>query len=265
MEANNGRRDEIQGAGVEEQAAHDACDMHDSSLLDELYNLVVEADDQEQGELSVIPPSTSTSIAHLGARQALSTHTYYPRIDNDVVSGRRKKRTAEKYPSAVTSEKWRQMYKEREDAKKKDEKEKQAKKEEREKKRKLNEELKMKRMQERNDRQKKKNEEKQQRVQTKINKHKRKSTNEIEHNRKSAKRNPCTVCEESVGATGPGKIGLQCSRCRDKVHVSCVGKAHLIYFAGYDDSDDEDFEYHCTSCFTLDENSSLDVSTSESD
>ena len=219
MEANNGRRDEIQGAGVEEQAAHDACDMHDSSLLDELYNLVVEADDQEQGELSVIPPSTSTSTAHLGARQALSTHTYYPRIDNDVVSGRRKKRTAEKYPSAVTSEKWRQMYKEREDAKKKDEKEKQAKKEEREKKRKLNEELKMKRMQERNDRQKKKNEEKQQRVQTKINKHKRKSTNEIEHNRKSAKRNPCTVCEESVGATGPGPRFL----CRESTSYLFCG------------------------------------------
>ena len=90
-----------------------------------------------------------------GARQALSTHTFDPRIDNDVVSGRRKKRTAEKYPCEVTSEKRRQMYKEREDAKKKDEKEKQAKKEERNKKRKLNEELKMKRMQERNDRQKK--------------------------------------------------------------------------------------------------------------
>ena len=44
---NNGQRDEIQGAGVEEQAAHDACDMHDSSLLVELYNLVVEADNQQ--------------------------------------------------------------------------------------------------------------------------------------------------------------------------------------------------------------------------
>ena len=108
-------------------------------------------------------------------------------------------------------------------------------------------------------------------MQTKKNKHKRKSTNEIEHNRKSAKRNACTVCEESVGATGPGKSGLQCSRCRDEVHVSCVGKAHLMYFAGYDDSDDsddsddEDFEYHCTSCFTLDENSSPAVSTCESE
>ena len=65
MEANNGRRDEIQGAGVEEQAAHDACDMHDASLLDELYNLVVETDNQEQGELSVILLSTSTSTVHL--------------------------------------------------------------------------------------------------------------------------------------------------------------------------------------------------------
>ena len=202
MEANNGRRDEFQGAGVEEQAAHDACDMHDSSLLDELYNLVVEADNQEQGEPSVIPLSTSTLTAHRGARQALSTHTFYPHTDNDVVSGCRKKRTTEKYPCAVTSEKWRQMYKEMKDAKKKHEKEKQAKKEEREKKRKLNEELKMKRMQERNEK-KEKDEEKQRRVQTKINKHKRKSTNE--HNRKSAKRNPCTECEESVRATGPGK------------------------------------------------------------
>ena len=163
----------------------------------------------------------------------------------------------------MTSEKWQQMYKEREDAKKKDETEKKAKKEELEKKRKLNEELKMNRMQERNDRQKKKDEKTGK--QTKINKHKRKSTNEIEHNRKSAKRNACIICEESVRATGPGKSGLQCSRGCDKVHVSCVGKAHLMYFAGYNDSDDEDFAYHCTTCFTLDENSSLDVSTSEFD
>ena len=99
IEANNGRRDDIQGAGVVEQAAHDGCDMHDSSLLDELYNLVVEADNQEQGELSVIPPSTSTSTAHLGARQALSTHTFCPRTDNDLVSGRRKRRTTEIYPT----------------------------------------------------------------------------------------------------------------------------------------------------------------------
>ena len=32
------------------------------------------------------------------------THTFYPRIDNDA-SGRRKKRSGEKYPCAVTSEK----------------------------------------------------------------------------------------------------------------------------------------------------------------
>ena len=54
-------------------------------------------------------PSQSTS-------QALSTHTFYPRIDNDA-SGCRKKRSGEKYPCAVTSEKWRQIYKEKEDAK----------------------------------------------------------------------------------------------------------------------------------------------------
>ena len=85
----------------------------------------------------MIPLSTSTSTTQLGARHALSTHTFYP--DNDVVSGCRKKRTAEKYPCAVTSEKWRQIYKERVDTKKKHKKEKQTKKEEREKKRKLNE------------------------------------------------------------------------------------------------------------------------------
>ena len=67
----------------------DACDMHDSSLLDELYNLVIEAYNQEQGEPSVIPPST--------LHQPLSTHTFDPHTDNDVVSGRKKKRTAEKY------------------------------------------------------------------------------------------------------------------------------------------------------------------------
>ena len=36
--------------------------------------------------------------------QALSTDTFYPRIDNDA-SGRRKKRSGDKYPCAVTSEK----------------------------------------------------------------------------------------------------------------------------------------------------------------
>ena len=48
--------------------------------------------------------------------QALSTLTFYPRIDSDA-SGRRKKRSGDKYPCAVTSEKWRQLYKEKEDAK----------------------------------------------------------------------------------------------------------------------------------------------------
>ena len=42
-------------------------------------------------------PSQSTS-------QALSTDTFYPRIDNDA-SRRRKKRSGEKYLCAVTSEK----------------------------------------------------------------------------------------------------------------------------------------------------------------
>ena len=42
--------------------------------------------------------------------------TCYPRIGNDA-SGRRNMRSGEKYPCAVTSEKWRQMYKENEDAK----------------------------------------------------------------------------------------------------------------------------------------------------
>ena len=64
------------------------------------------------------------------------------------------KRSGEKYPCAVTSEKWRQMYKEKEDAKERED-EKRIKREEREKKRTLNEELKMKRMQERSDKQKK--------------------------------------------------------------------------------------------------------------
>ena len=45
----------------------------------------------------LLTPSQSTS-------QALSTDTFYPRIDNDT-SGRRKKRSGEKHPCAVTSEK----------------------------------------------------------------------------------------------------------------------------------------------------------------
>ena len=80
----------------------------------------------------------------------------------------------------------------------------------------------------------------------------------------------CTVHEtykkkESVGATGPGKSGLECSRCHDKVHVSCVGKAYLQYVEGYDDSDDDDFEFLCTRCFRFDDNSSIDTYASESD
>ena len=71
--------------------------------------------------------------------------------------------------------------------------------------------------------------------------------------------------KESVGATGPGKSGLECSRCRDKVHVSCVGKAYLQYVEGYDDSDDDDFEFLCTRCFRFDDNSSIDTYASESD
>ena len=52
-----------------------------------------------------------------------------------------------------------------------------------------------------------------------------------------------------VGATGPGKSGLACSRYHDKVHVSCVRN-----------SDDDDFEFLCrpTRCFRLDDNSSMD-------
>ena len=93
-------------------------------------------------------------------------------------------------------------------------------------------------------------------------KNKRKSTNATEQFMKRTNRNPSTSCEERVGATGPGKSGLECSRYHDKVHVSCVGKTHLQYFEGYDDSDDDDFEFLCTRCFCLDDNSSID---SESD
>ncbi len=99
-------------------------------------------------------------------------------------------------------------------------------------------------------------------MQARSKKHKRKSTNATEQFTKHTNRNPSTRCEESVGATGPGKSGLECSRYHDKVHVSCVGKAHLQYFEGYDDSDDHDFEFLCTRCFRLDDNSSMD---SESD
>ena len=130
--------------------------------------------------------------------------------------------------------------------------EKRIKREEREKKRKLNEELKMKRMQERSDKQKKKDEEKQQKAQAKI--HKCDCTVHETYKRKKAS-----------GATGPGKSGLECSRCHDKVHVSCVGKAYLQYVEGYDDDDDDDFEFLCTRCFRFDDNSSIDTYASESD
>ena len=91
-------------------------------------------------------------------------------------------------------------------------------------------------------------------------KHKRKSTNATAQFTKRTKE------KESVGATGPGKSGLECSRCHDKVHVSCVGKAYLQYVEGYDDSDDDDFEFPCTRCFRFDDdNSSIDTYATESD
>ena len=65
---------------------------------------------------SQTPPASATPTTHQSTSQALSTHTFYPRIENDA-SGRRKKRSGETYPCEVTSEKWRQMYKEKEDAK----------------------------------------------------------------------------------------------------------------------------------------------------
>ena len=177
----------------------------------------------------------------------------HPRIDNDA-SGRRKKRSGEKYPCAVTSEKWRQMYKEKEDAKERErEDEKRIKREEREKKRTLNEELKMKRMQERSDKQKKKDEEKQHKVQACPKKHKRKSTNLRLHSSRNV--GPTKERKRRGNWSGtPGKSGLEWSRCRDKVHVSCVGKAYLQYVEGYDDSDDDDFEFLCTRCFRFDDN-----------
>ena len=90
--------------------------------------------------------------------------------------------------------------------------EKRIKREEREKKRKLNEEPKMKRMQERSDKQKKKDEEKQQKVQACPKKHKRKCTNATAQFTKRRLQK-----KESAGATGPGKSGLECSRCRARV------------------------------------------------
>ena len=69
-------------------------------------------------------------------------------------------------------------------------------------------------------------------------------------------------CEERVWATGPGKSRLECSRYHDKVHVSCVGKAHLQYFEGFDDSDDDAFASLCTRCFRLDDTSSMDSEVS---
>ena len=88
-------------------------------------------------------------------------------------------------------------------------------------------------------------------------KHKRKFINATEQFTKRTNRTILPSCEERVRATGPGKSGLECSRYHDKVHVSCVGKAHLQYFEGYDDSDDDAFDFLCTRCFCLDDNSSM--------
>ena len=93
--------------------------------------------------------------------------------------------------------------------------------------------------------------------------HVQKSTSENPQMRLHSSRN--VQKKESVRATGPGKSGLECSRCHDKVHVSCVGKAYLQYVEGYDDSDDDDFELLCTRCFRFDDNSSIDTYASESD
>ena len=139
--------------------------------------------------------------------------------------------------------------------------EKRIKREEREKKRTLNEELKMKRMQERSDKQKKKDEEKQHKVQACPKKHKRKSTNATAQFTKRTKERT----RRGNWSGTPGKSGLEWSRCHDKVHVSCVGKAYLQYVEGYVDSDDDDFEFLCTRCFRFDDNSSIDTCGSESD
>ena len=87
--------------------------------------------------------------------------------------------------------------------------------------------------------------------------------NNRKHKRKST--NATAQFTKRTGATGPGKSGLECSRCHDKVHVSCVGKAYLQYVEGYDDDDDDDFEFLCTRCFRFDDNSSIDTYASESD
>ena len=74
-------------------------------------------------------------------------------------------------------------------------------------------------------------------------KHKRKSTNATAQFTKRTK-------ERKRRATGPGKSGLECSRCHDKVHV---------------DSDDDDYEFLCNRCFRFDDNSSIDTYASEYD
>ena len=241
------------GGEIENGERESEGELHDSSLLDELFNMVVEVDNcnQQQDAPRVTPSSASTSTAQMsGANKALSSHMFYPHKGSDAVFGRRK--LVERFPCAVTSEKWRQMYNEKDDAKKMNEQAKQARKEEREK-----QKLKRRSQSSENSEREKRKEEKRQRQQTTVKRHKRKATNDIGNCvPKIGRRNPCTECEGSVGATGPRKSGLQCSRCRDKIHVSCIEKAHLLYFAGYDDSDDEDFDYHCTRCFKLDENSS---------
>ena len=211
------------------------------------------------------PSGIQVTSAIASTSQAFSTHTFYPQTNRDGPD-RKKKKYVERYPCAVTSEKWRQMYTEKEEAKERDNTAKQNRKHERERKRLEKEELKVKRAQEVNGRKNKKKDSDRMRKdgKAKSGKYKRQSTTENEDTRKRTKRNPCSICGESVGMTGPGKFGLQCSSCRNKFHVSCIGKRHLEHFHGYDESDTEDeFEFQCSGCFHLDDESELDVHTSD--
>ena len=199
--------------------------MHDSSLLDELYSAVIEVDAREEAGSRRIP--VTSAIA--STSQAFSTHTFYPKTNRDGPD-RKKRKYVERYPCAVTSEKWRQMYTEKEEAKERDDAAKQNRKDERERKRQEKEELKVKRAQEVNDRKNNKKDSDSMRKDVRgkaKNGKKRQSTTENEDTKKRTKRNPCSVCGESVGMTGPGKFGLQCSSCRNKFHVSCIGKSTL--------------------------------------
>ena len=106
------RGDEIENGERESES-----ELHDSSLLDELFNMVVEVDNcnQQQDAPRVTPSSASTSTAQMsGVNKALSSHMFYPHKGNDAVFGRRK--LVERFPCAVTSEKWRQIYNEKDDA-----------------------------------------------------------------------------------------------------------------------------------------------------